>query len=304
MKYVVKKVIKGNKYYYLQFENHSKSLGTALPDDIKKQLLEFFRAVGVKKSGNLPADVVKLFPFKNLQRLEEAHYWYLCVSKNELFEAKYKDMMLWFAILFTYNSNRAEGSKVTRPEIEKFASSTIKKPKTRTDREIFNSFRALEYAFSNNMRWNLKNIRKIHELLLEDLDDPLIVGKWKNENNTAPGNQTTTRYASVPAEMKQLMKWLLKQMKSKPYPPILALQLYLRFEKIHPFLDGNGRVGRILLNGILHKYNYMPTVFFNGNHKAHCEAIKQALEGRNKKLYKHFIEQTDKTYLALAPRVK
>ena len=87
-----------------------------------------------------------------------------------------------------------------------------------------------------------------------------------------------------------------KSMKEKLYPPILAMQFYFRFEKIHPFLDGNGRVGRILLNSLLHKYSYMPVIFFSTAHQSHCEAIRQALEGRPKKFYRHFLEQVAKSH--------
>lgn len=304
MKFVTKKVIKGLPYNYIQYEGLSKSLGLFLPDNLKKMMLDFFYDVGEKKFNKLDPSIKRQFPFSNLGVLEKSRFINICISENELFAREYSVIMQWFTILFTYNSNRAEGSKVTRPEIEKLAFSRKRKLKTRTDREIYNSFLALEYAFSDRMKWNFKSIKKIHTLLLDGLDDFEILGKWKNENNLAPGDQPTTNYENVHEEMKKLIKWVKAEFKKNTYPPLLAIQFYCRFERIHPFLDGNGRVGRILLNIILFKYKYIPVIFYTKNHKEHCEGIKQALEGRSAKIKKHFVEQAAKTYKELLAIVK
>ncbi|MBU0668311.1 Fic family protein [Patescibacteria group bacterium] len=304
MKFISKKVIKGHGYYYLQYEKYGKNIGNALPENIKTELINFFENVALDKNRNLPEKVKSAFPYNKLNELENEHYWFVCISENELFRRQFNDFMFWFTVYFTFNSNRAEGSKVTRPEIEKFAFSKKRKPRTRTDREIFNSFNALKYAFSKEMKWNLKHIRRIHEILLKDLDEPSTIGKWKNENNVAPGNQSTADFKKVREEMESLMVWFKAEIGKNPYPPLLALRFYLRFEKIHPFLDGNGRVGRILLNSILLKFKYMPVIFFTRNHKSHCEAIKQALEGRANKINKHFLEQSKKTFLQMRQTIK
>jgi Fic family protein len=279
-------------------------VGTFLPDNLKRQMLEFFNMIGMEKSKLIPAEVTRQFSHKSLERLEKYHYWYTCFSQSELFQEQYRAFFIWFGISFSYNSNRAEGSKVSQPQIENYVFSKARKPKTKTDREIFNSIRALQYALSDKMKWNLKQIRHIHSLLLEEMEDPIIIGKWKNEENTAPGNHPTTPSKKVPAQMKSLIAWLKKEMRHKLYPPLLALEFYIRFEKIHPFLDGNGRVGRILLNSIMHKYNYMPVIFFTGNHRAHCEGLNQAINGRHAKFNRHFLEQADNTYKLLSAKIK
>ncbi len=301
MEFLTKKVIKGRTYYYLQYEGYAKSLGAALPGDIKSAFLDFFGAIAEKKYKSLGREVIKQFPYSKLEELEKMHYWHVCVSQSEYFRKEYVKMFLWFAILFTFNSNRSEGSRVTRPEIEKIAlAGRLKKPKTKTDREIFNSIRALNYAFSKKMKWNAGNIKKIHKMLLENLDDPEIIGKWKNENNVAPGNQPTVDYKQVKTAMNELMIWFHAEAEKKTYPPLLALGFYCRFERIHPFLDGNGRIGRILLNAILYKYKYLPVIFFTKNHREHCTALSMALEGRFAKLNTHFFKQAKKTYEELS----
>ena len=303
MKYVSKKVIKGKPYYYLQYQGYSKGLGPSLPSDLKKEYIDFFVDVSIKEYQKLPSQIRKDFRFGDLKKLEENHFFYTCI-KNELFSESYSYLLSKFIILFTYHSNRQEGSRITKKEIQAFAKSRIRKPKTKSDREISNSFDAFRYAVSHSTRWNMKKIRMVHFLLLQEID-PLIAGKWKNENNVAPDNQSTTDYKKVPKKMKSLLDWLNREFR-KPavYPPKLALQFYCKFEAIHPFLDGNGRVGRILLNTILDKFDYSYIVFFSENSEQHSEAIKQARNGRWTKMYKHFLNQAKKTDETLYSDIK
>jgi len=59
----------------------------------------------------------------------------------------------------------------------------------------------------------------------------------------------------VPKEMKELLTWYSKN-KLKLHPVVLATYFHIGFETVHPFVDGNGRVGRLLMNFILHKNGY------------------------------------------------
>lgn len=297
MKYLTKKVIKGKSYYYLQYEDYTKNIGRFLPDDLKNIFLDFFKNVAVKKFKDFPEKTKKDFRYLDLYHLEKARFWY-SLLKHKLFEKEYHDFYKKFIVLFTYNSNKTEGSKTKKKEVEKINPWPSRKPKTKTEMEIMDSFIAFNYAFSDDMEWNLKNIRHIHELLLDKLD-PAIAGQWKNENNVAPSNDKTVDFKKVPEAMKSLMDWFLGEVKNNIYPPVLALKFYCKFEKIHPFLDGNGRVGRILFNAILDKFGYPPVIFFADNKTEHSAALRHFLEGRPMKIYKHFLNQFKKTYKAL-----
>lgn len=293
MKYIVKKVIKGKSYYYLQYKNHSKNLGSSLPLDLEKRIIDFFDKIGKYNYKYLPDTTKKNFRYGGLDKLEELHSFHIILN-HELFRNKHDDYYDKLIRLFTFHSNKGEGSKVTKKQIDKFSASKSRSPKTKTEKEIFNSFMAFRHAFSSDMKWNMKNIRFIHELLLNGLD-PMISGKWKKENNVAPGDNPTTDWKNVRKEMKNLMIWVNKEFKKNIYPPELALKFYIKFEGIHPFLDGNGRVGRILLNAILHRYSYPPVIFFSENWQQHCDSVTKAREGRFEKLYKHYLEQIKKT---------
>lgn len=292
MKYINKKVIKGKTYYYLQYKNYTKNLGEFLPPNLSNEIMEFFYKIAVKEANNLPATINNQFKYGKLNLLEKIHYLYIALN-HDLLKDLHNKIFDELIRLFTYHSNRSEGSKTSKKEIDRFAKSNIKKPKTKTEQEIFNSFLAFEYALSKDMKWTMKSIKHIHELLLNGLD-PVIAGKWKNENNIV-SNQSTADYRKVPERMKNLVVWLKNEFKKHIYPPELALKFYCKFEQIHPFLDGNGRVGRILLNAILHKFNYPPIIFFSENHQEHSTAIQYALGGRWWKMNKHFLEQVEKT---------
>lgn len=216
MKIIVKKEIKGKIYYYLQYKKYSKSLGSFIPKDLPLKIESFLLNVAKKEYGQLSQSTKHAFRYGNLEKIEIYHHWYAYFSQQSFRASQeMKEFHMWFAILFCFNSNRSEGSKTSQAQVEAFAFSKKKKPKTKTDREILNSFQALNFALSKNMKWNLKHIKKIHTLLLDGLDDSLIIGKWKNENNVAPGNQPTVSVQNVPQEMKKLLTWLQKEMKKK-----------------------------------------------------------------------------------------
>ena len=201
MKYIVKKVIKGKAYYYIQYKNYTKNLGLSLPTNLREELLRFFHEIAGKEFINFPKKIKNQFKYGGLDILERLHFFYIALN-HDLLSDLHGQFYGEFLRLFTYHSNRAEGSKTTKQEIDQFAKKKIRKPITKTDKEIFNSFLAFNHAISKEMKWNMKNIKHIHELLLNGLD-PIIAGKWKNENNVAPGNQPTTDYKDVPRKIKK-----------------------------------------------------------------------------------------------------
>ncbi|MEA2036575.1 MAG: Fic family protein [Nanoarchaeota archaeon] len=303
MKYIRKKAIKGIEYYYFEFAFmavsgekivFTKYLGKRLPVDLKSRVRGFFEEISELAIGKLDRKIVDYFPPNGINKIEKARAWYHYLN-HELCEEEFKLFKDLFIVLFVLNSNRAEGSRVTREEIEKIINKK-RKPRTKIDREIVNSFDALNFAFSEKMKWNTASIKKIHRLLFNGLDDE-IKGKYKKENNVVgrggPASITTSK-EEVKGEMNSLMGWFNK-MKKRTYPPILALKFHWRFEQTHPFQDGNGRVGRILLNALLLDSFFMPVIFFSENHHTYGSSIARAIEGRENKIGKYFAEQLKKT---------
>ena len=303
MKYIRKKLIKGIEYYYFEFAFRAVSgektiftryIGKRLPDDLKGRIRKYFDEISLLVVDKIDKRITGYFPPNGVNKIEDARAWYhyinyeLCADEFKLF----KDL---FVILFVLNSNRAEGSRATREDIEKIINKK-RKPRTKIDREIVNSFDAINFAFSNKMKWNAASIKKVHKLLFKDIDND-IAGKYKKENVTVGAGgmaSVTAPKEKVKEEMKKLIDWLNK-MREKAYPPILALKFHWKFEQIHPFQDGNGRVGRILFNALLLDSFFMPVIFFSENHRAYSSAIAKSIEGRENQIARYFVEQLKKT---------
>ena len=303
MKYIRKKLIKGSEYYYFEFAFRTlagdkivftRYLGKALPSDIKNKIRTFFEEISGIAIKRLDEKIISYFPPNGTNKIERARAWYHYLN-HELCEKEFKLFKDLFVVLFVLNSNRAEGSRVTRDDIEKIINKR-RKPRTKLDKEIVNSFDALNFAFSKKMKWNASSVKKIHKILFNGIDDE-IAGKYKKENVIVGAGgiaSITTPKEKVRLEMRKLMAWL-NSMRKKAYAPILALKFHWKFEQIHPFQDGNGRVGRILFNALLLDNFFMPVIFFNENHIAYSNAIAKAIEGRESKIAKYFIEQLAKT---------
>ena len=72
--------------------------------------------------------------------------------------------------------------------------------------------------------------------------------------------------------------------RKKIHPFILAFDFHLNYEIIHPFRDGNGRTGRLILNKILMQNGYPPIIIFKDNKSAYFNAIKFARKGNKKSI--------------------
>ena len=132
-----------------------------------------------------------------------------------------------------------------------------------------------------------------HELLQEN-GSPYPRGFKKisvvvNDERTTPPDQ-------VEIEMKKLIEWYRRE-KGNIFPFQMAFEWHLRFEKIHPFENGNGRIGRFLMNKILISYGFPPMVLFSSNRQAYFNAIASTRDGRRQKYYTFMLESYLKSLL-------
>ncbi len=109
------------------------------------------------------------------------------------------------------------------------------------------------------------------------------------------GNSPTTPPEKVEEEIKELINWYKKN-KGKLHPLLLSFEFHRRYEFIHPFLDGNGRTGRLIMNKILISNGYPPLIVYKENKHAYFNALEKSKEGRLKNYYQFMLEQEDKSY--------
>ena len=166
----------------------------------------------------------------------------------------------------TYNSNHLEGSKLTHDQTRyifetKTLGATDKAVKVDDIVETVNHFRCIDLIIEGaNTRLSESFIQQLHFILKSGTTDSLKswfrVGDYKMLENEVGGSDTTES-----DEVAGAIKALLKEYNSKSkitFDDIL--DFHVRFELIHPFQDGNGRVGRLIMFKECLKHNIVPFI--------------------------------------------
>lgn len=166
----------------------------------------------------------------------------------------------------TYNSNHMEGSRLTHDQTRFiFETNTIgiENEVLNVDDiiETTNHFRCIDMIIDHvKTELNEKFIKELHFILKSGTSDPkkdwFAVGDYKKFPNEV-GNMKTP----LPEDVDNLMKDLLKEYNSKKEKTFEdILDFHVQFERIHPFQDGNGRIGRLIMFKECLKYNIVPFI--------------------------------------------
>jgi len=166
----------------------------------------------------------------------------------------------------TYNSNHIEGSRLTHDQTRYiFDTNTIgitdEAVKIDDIIETTNHFRAIDYIITEtDGRLTEAYIKNLHRLLKSGTSDEqkdwFNVGEYKKLPNEVGGNDTT-----LPEDVHREMKVLLNEYNAKKRPTFEdILDFHQRFETIHPFQDGNGRVGRLIMFRECLRHGYVPFI--------------------------------------------
>lgn len=283
-------------YYYLtervsvkgSFKKIQVFLGKNVPTDTR----QFFATLQRKELALLPKKnpylASSLLP-SNYSKIEQTRLTWKYVTAQKS-EAKMLQLMIQFAITFIYESNAIEGSRLSEQEVEAIIRKQyVKKSLPRHEiQEAENAVRAFNLIQTKDFTLTQKNLKLLHSIVTEKLEVP--VG-FKKENIVV-NNKQTTAPVEVRTELQKLFTWY-KNSKYTTHPFERAIIFHNRFEHIHPFTDGNGRVGRMMLNWMLIKDGYGTILFRNRNRIAYFGALDKGDEGR----YRNLLTLASKTYI-------
>ena len=257
----------GKKYYYLvgtlRFGEKWKKvrvyLGMGLGEAVIKALAaskekELENRLRETRKASDPLErLLSVEEIKQLEATRSAHK----SSLKRIDKLQHQNYYEKFLTEFTYDTNAIEGSTLTLSDTAMILfDKTVPKGKNlREISEVQNHKDAFDFMLANKKDITKQFVLEIHRLLTHNILWKY-AGAFRDVQVYVRGaNFTPAKPEDVEPEFKKLMLWY-RQNKKKYHPVIVAAYFHHVFESIHPFRDGNGRVGRLMLNFILRKNGF------------------------------------------------
>lgn len=210
-----------------------------------------------------------------------------------------------FTEKFVYNTNAIEGSTVQEEEVPGILEK--QKPANADEMETKGVAKAVEYIRRTKEEISLQVLLKLHKLCFEGSKH--FAGKFRDVDVVVRDYLGNVIHAGVPKEklhgyLNDLMRWY-KINKKRFKPLTLAAIMHNQFEHIHPFQDGNGRVGRLLLNFILVKNKYPPINIMLEDRQEYYKTLQEySKNGDLKSTLRFLIKQYKKTLREVTTKKK
>ena len=194
-----------------------------------------------------------------------------------------KNLDDWFRVELTYTSNAIEGNTLTRREtalvVEKGL--TVGGKSLQEHLEASNHAYALDWirelAAKHNSVPSEGELLQLHSLILRGIDDEH-AGCYRNVTVMISGSSVVLPNPfKVPELMEEFIAWLAKA--RTLHPVELAAEAHYRLVTIHPFIDGNGRTARLLMNLILISHGYPPAIISKRDRLAYISSLEKAQLG-------------------------
>ena len=286
MVFVRKKKIKGNEYYYIvistrkdgKWKKIERYIGINPPS--KKDLNEYAKEFdSVREFILSKKEILEKITQNCLKKLKAG-------KKDEL-----KNLEEEIITRFTYDTSRIEGSSLSYKDTKMLLQDGIspKEKPLRDIKETENHKKAYLYMKGNiNDDITKKFILELHRLLKHDVAED--AGKFRDAQ-VYVGSLIPVKASMIEAEIDNLISWYRKN--SALHPLELASVFHCNFERLHPFFDGNGRVGRLLLNFILLKNNYPLIIIQNKNKRRYYNALRRADNGNYLYMIKYLFSELE-----------
>lgn len=298
MVYVYKKAVGDKVYYYLRASERKGTrlitkdiayLGRNL-DEVRvslakmhgKEVRAAYKGLTRFLESNTYLEMAKTQKLRQSPHLQTASleeveacrlHWQRAFQKQD--ERTKREYFKRFIIDFAFNTTSIEGNTITLKEAERLLTEQLT-PKDKTLREIYdvqNTERAFLSILGAQPRLDHPHIIGVHRELMKNIDS-------RTSYRTADVHILRARFEATPhpyikTDMDLLLKWYLENRKLL-HPLALAGIFHHTFEKIHPFFDGNGRTGRMLLNEILLSLDYPPLIVRKRTRAAYLDALSRA----------------------------
>jgi len=192
-------------------------------------------------------------------------------------------------IEWTYNSNAIEGNTLTLKETALILNQgiTIKGKSLREHYEATNHKKAIEYLeklVKDKKNPTEKEILEIHKIILTNIDEQY-AGVYRDQTVRILGARAIPPSPlKVPDKMKEFYKWLKTNPEKLDIIEFAALAHY-KLVEIHPFIDGNGRTSRLLMNLLLMQKGFPPAVILMNDRMKYYSALNEANVGK----FEHFV---------------
>lgn len=276
-----------------------KYLGTKAPTSRELAAYEHKYALGLElraaeAAGRLGAEVykAKYLTKDRIRALEEIRYM-AKLSSDILSKSELQAYEEQFEVKYVQGTTAIEGNTLTLGETADLLLHGIV-PKSRSLREInevqnFKSVKAFRDKYKG--RVNLAFIKKLHSLIMHNIDEES-AGSFRRTDDIGILGADLRLCPSllIEDELERITTDYYRRIK-EGYHPFEEIVIYhYSFETIHPFADGNGRVGRELFNHMLTKKGY-PRLLFPGNRRSdYIDALRHGNEGRYAKMVSAFAD--------------
>ncbi len=217
-----------------------------------------------------------------------------------------EQLKAYYKVSLTYTSNAIEGNSLTETETKIIIEDgiTIGGKPMKDHLEVIGHSEAYDFLFelANNRKITEEEILKLHHLFYKSINEQK-AGVYRDCNVIITGSDfELPKYGQVPKLMKDFANNIL-QMKEKLHPVEFAARLHLDLVTIHPFVDGNGRTARLLMNLALLQAGYNIAIISPVVRNDYIAALKDAQINKNDTLFINFISEmvleSQKDYLRL-----
>ena len=273
------RIVNGKKQNYLVSNRRSngkfikKSKFVGIGDISKKKIEE------LKKEYEKELFLSNKYEFLSKEQVNEIEDAKQIYNKRikELNKEEFEKFENSFFTELTYNSNAIEGSSLSIEDTSLIVNENIA-PEGKTIREINeakNHIKALEFIKNYKGDFSEEFILKLHSIILKDISERF-AGRYRQTQVRIFGSDVKFPSSEkVPQLIKNLIYWYKKN-KTKHHQFELAVLVSMKFVTIHPFVDGNGRVSRLIMNFLLQKKEYPWINIYRKRREKYLKAVRKA----------------------------